>query len=78
MGVIGRIHSGLVRAGLAKPPFEPHVFERTMTMAAMPPSAGPSIATVPHVLTPVSASTLCSREGCGQPKGDPIHQDAGD
>jgi hypothetical protein len=74
MGVMGRIQSALVRAGLARPPFEPHAFERTMTMASHPPSAGPSIATVPHVITPTSASTLCTREGCGRPKSDPIHQ----
>jgi hypothetical protein len=74
VGILNRVHASLVRAGLAKPPFEPHEFERSMAMASHPPSAGASIATVPHVITPTSASTLCTREGCGRPKSDAIHQ----
>ena len=78
MALLGRIRSALVRAGLAKPPFEPHDFERTMTMASQPPSAGPSVATVPHVLTPISAGRLCTREGCGRTMSDPIHRNPSD
>jgi len=64
--------------GLASPPFEPHEFERAMQMLSHPPTAGPSVATVPHVQTPMTASSRCAREGCGRPLNDPIHQVSGD
>ena len=49
-----------------------------MQMLSHPPSAGPSVATVPHVMTPVSSSARCAREGCGRPMNDPVHQVSAD
>ena len=78
MATMGRLRSALVRTGHASPPFEPHEFERVMHLLSHPPSAGPSVATVPHIVTPTSSSARCAREGCGRPMNDPIHQGIGD
>jgi hypothetical protein len=75
---IDAIRSALVRAGLASPPDGPHEFERAMQMLSHPPSAGPSVATVPLVMTPTTSSERCARAGCGRPANDPIHQIQGD
>ena len=77
MGIMRRVRSALIRMGLASPPYEPHEFERAMQMLTHPPSAGPSVATVPHVMTPMTSSERCARDGCGRPFNDPIHQFAG-
>jgi hypothetical protein len=78
VGWMGAVRSALVRAGLASPPFEPHEFERSMQLLSHPPSAGPSVATVPHIATPVSSSARCGHEGCGRPMNDPVHQVSAD
>jgi hypothetical protein len=44
----------LVRVGLAAPPLEPHAFESAIHLIPQPPSAGPSIATVPTAITPMT------------------------
>jgi len=62
---------------LRKAHLEPHEFESAMRMFSQPPAAGPSIATVPTVMTPVT-STECARQGCGRARNDPIHRIAGD
>jgi hypothetical protein len=62
---------------LRKAHLEPHEFESAMRMFSQPPAAGPSIATVPTVMTPVT-STDCARQGCGRARNDPIHRIAGD
>jgi hypothetical protein len=62
---------------LRKAHLEPHEFESAMRMFSQPPAAGPSIATVPTVMTPVT-STECARKGCGRATNDPIHRIAGD
>ncbi len=38
-----------------------------------PASAGPSVATVPQIVTPVT-SERCARDGCDRPRSDPIHR----
>ena len=43
-----------------------------MHLLSQPPTGGPSVATVPHVVTP-SASARCTRDGCGRVRTDPIH-----
>jgi len=62
---------------IRKAHLEPHAFESAMRMFSQPPAAGPSIATVPTVMTPVT-STECARQGCGRARNDPIHRIAGD
>jgi hypothetical protein len=65
------IRSALVRAGLLSPPVEPHEFETAMHLLSHPAS-GPSVATVPHIVTP-NASARCARDGCDRARTDPIH-----
>ncbi len=36
------------------------------------PASGPSVATVPHIVTP-NASARCARDGCDRVLTDPIH-----
>jgi hypothetical protein len=78
VGVVKSIRSALVQMGLASPPFEPHEFERSMQMLSHPPSAGPSVATVPIPVTTMSSSARCAREHCGRPMSDLIHQVGGE
>ena len=68
---MGRIRAALVRAGLVAPPLEPHEFEVAMHLLSHP-TAGPSAAAVPHIVTPTS-SARCAHEGCDRVPGDPIH-----
>jgi hypothetical protein len=72
MGPLTSMRSALVRAGLASPPVEPHQFEIAMHLLSHPAS-GPSVATVPHVVTPTE-SAHCARDGCGRGRSDPIHR----
>jgi hypothetical protein len=58
---------------LRKAHLEAHAFESAMRMFSQPPSAGPSIATVPNLMTPVT-STECARAGCGRARNDAIHR----
>jgi hypothetical protein len=67
------VRSALVRAGLVRPPFEPHEFERDMHMLYAP-APGPSVASVPNPITPRSSAERCARDGCGRPVNDPIHR----
>jgi hypothetical protein len=61
--------SALARLGLAREPLTPHEFESAMHLLFAP--AAPSIASVPNVVTPISAR--CARDGCDRPRADPIH-----
>jgi hypothetical protein len=73
-----RIRSLLADAGLVGRPLVPHPFERSLHLLSHPTSGGPSVATVPHVATPISSSERCARERCGRPPNDPIHRIDGD
>jgi hypothetical protein len=66
------IRSALVRAGLISPPLEPHEFETAMHLLSHTASAGPSVATVPNIVTPTE-SAHCARDGCDRARHDPIH-----
>jgi hypothetical protein len=65
------VRSTLARMGLVAPPVEPHAFEVAMHLLSHP-APGPSVASVPHIVTPTS-SAVCARDGCGRPQADPIH-----
>ena len=77
MSRVGWLRSVLVRIGLADAPLGPQAFESAIHLIPQPPGAGPSITTVPTVITPIT-STDCARRGCGRPQGDPIHRIADD
>jgi hypothetical protein len=66
------VRSALVRAGLMRPPSEPHGFERDMHLLYVP-GLGSPVANVPHPITPRSSAERCARDGCGRPADDPIH-----
>ena len=65
------IRSALVRAGLIAPPVEPHEFVTAMHLLSHP-APGPSVATVPHIVTP-NESARCARDGCDRVRTDSIH-----
>ena len=69
---MGRIRSALERAGLVSPPLVAHDFETAIHLLSRPASAGPSVATVPHIVTPTT-SARCARDGCDRARNDPIH-----
>jgi hypothetical protein len=77
MRILKALRSGLARAGLVSPPVEPHEFEVAMHLLSHPASSGPSIATVPHIVTPTTSSR-CARSGCDRVRNDPIHHIADD
>jgi hypothetical protein len=72
MSVLSAIRSALASAGLVSPPLEPHEFEVAMHLLSHPASAGPSVATVPNIVTPTE-SAHCARDGCDRARHDPIH-----
>ena len=72
MATLGRVRSALARAGLVAPPLAPHEFEVAMHLLSHPASAGPSVATVAHIVTPTE-SAHCAHDGCDRVRTDPIH-----
>jgi hypothetical protein len=72
MARMNGIRSALARTGLVAEALRPHEFESAMHML-FAPAAGPSVASVPNVVTPVTSAT-CARDGCGRPRADAIHR----
>lgn len=69
------VRSALVRAGLVRPPLEPHEYEPDLRVAYRP-APGPSAARLATVVSPIAArdsAERCARRGCGRPPSDPIH-----
>jgi len=67
-----RVRSALVRAGLARPPLEPHDLERDMHLLYVPGPGSP-VASVPHPVSPLSSTERCARAECGGCTNDPTH-----
>ena len=72
MATMHGLRSMLARMGLVAAPLEPHTFESAMQLLSHPRSAGPSVATVPHIVTPTSSDERCER--CDRTSNDPIHR----